>query len=65
MAFALQMERDTDTQRVGRVNIVKMAEGRLGRSPYNDLRTVKCEYERGVLTLRGTLATYYYKQLAQ
>ena len=61
--LTLQMERGTNTQRV---NIAKdRRQSCLRRSPYNDLRTVKCEYERGVLTLRGTLATYYHKQLAQ
>jgi len=37
----------------------------LSLSPYRSLRSLTCEVVRGKLVLRGTVATYYLKQLAQ
>jgi hypothetical protein len=37
----------------------------LRNSPYLVLRNVACDYDGGVLTLRGSLPTYYLKQVAQ
>lgn len=34
-------------------------------SPYHAIRFLKCEYEDGVLTIRGRLPSYYLKQTAQ
>jgi hypothetical protein len=34
-------------------------------SPYRSLRSVTCDVVRDTLVLRGTVATYYLKQLAQ
>lgn len=45
--------------------VAEAAKGCLRRSPYSAVRTVSCEYHRGVLLLRGRLSTYYHKQLAQ
>ena len=42
-----------------------LAERALRNSPYLILRNVTCEYQEGVLTLRGCLPTYYLKQVAQ
>lgn len=37
----------------------------LGESAYLPLRTLRCNYENGKLTLRGEVPTFYLKQLAQ
>ncbi len=37
----------------------------LATSPYHPLRRIFCEYDRGILVLRGRLPSFYYKQLAQ
>ena len=44
---------------------MEAAQNRLLRTSYHSLRTVTCEYDRGVLFLRGRLPSYYQKQLAQ
>jgi osmotically-inducible protein OsmY len=38
---------------------------RLRESPYNEVRRLSCEFADGVLTLRGTVASFYHKQIAQ
>lgn len=42
-----------------------MAESVLRRSAYVSVGQVRCDYEDGVLTLRGCLPSYYLKQIAQ
>lgn len=37
----------------------------LRESSYHAIRTVTCQFDRGVLTLRGQVSSYYHKQLAQ
>ena len=37
----------------------------LGKSPYLPLRTLRCSYDHGKLTLSGEVPTFYLKQLAQ
>lgn len=37
----------------------------LSLSPYRSLRSLTCKVAHGKLVLRGTVATYYLKQLAQ
>jgi osmotically-inducible protein OsmY len=46
-------------------DVVRMAEHRLSTDPHRALRSVACEYRRGILYLRGRLSRYYHKQLAQ
>jgi len=41
------------------------AEARLHRSKYIELRAISCEFDEGVLTLRGRVPSYYLKQMAQ
>ncbi len=48
-----------------RADPADLAERALRNSPYLALRTVRCECQDGVLTLRGCLPTYYLKQVAQ
>ena len=43
----------------------ELVERRLRESPYLCLRTIRCEHQQGVLTLRGSVPSYYHKQLAQ
>jgi osmotically-inducible protein OsmY len=38
---------------------------RLRGSSYAPLRRVRCEFDQGALVLRGRLATFFHKQLAQ
>jgi osmotically-inducible protein OsmY len=45
--------------------LAKMAEDRLRTNPYRTLRKVRCTCRDGVLYLRGSVPTYYLKQLAQ
>lgn len=45
--------------------IVEMAAERLRAKDYRFSRCVTCEYREGVLILRGSVPTYYLKQLAQ
>jgi osmotically-inducible protein OsmY len=47
------------------VGIEETAASHLRTSPYLALRDIGCSYRDGVLTLRGCVATYYLKQLAQ
>lgn len=46
-------------------DIAEMAQTRLRRSSYFELRDVCCDFGGGVLALRGCLPSYYLKQLAQ
>jgi osmotically-inducible protein OsmY len=48
-----------------RETVEESAQGRLLDSPYFALRDVGCVYRDGVLTLRGSLPSYYLKQVAQ
>ncbi len=41
------------------------AERKMTRSPYMELRSVSCDVQEGVLTLRGRVPSYYLKQMAQ
>ena len=41
------------------------AKERLRESPYVQLRRIACDYDRGVLFLRGRLSSFFHKQLAQ
>lgn len=44
---------------------VEVAERRLSQSPYIELRRVSCSVCEGVLTLFGSVPSYYLKQMAQ
>jgi osmotically-inducible protein OsmY len=46
-------------------DITEHARERLRQSPHAAVRAVSCEFERGVLRLRGRLSSYYLKQVAQ
>ena len=35
------------------------------KSPYHDVRWVSCEYDHGILFLRGRLPSFHQKQVAQ
>ena len=48
-----------------RAGIQALAEWGLRRSRYPALRPVSCDYQDGVLVLRGRLPSYYLKQMAQ
>jgi osmotically-inducible protein OsmY len=46
-------------------DVTERARERLRQSSHHGLRAVSCEFDRGVLRLRGRLSSFYYKQLAQ
>lgn len=46
-------------------SVTASARERLRRCPYPSVRSLDCEFERGVLRLRGQLSSYYQKQIAQ
>jgi osmotically-inducible protein OsmY len=48
-----------------REEIEAIAETRLRRSGYPELRNVSCRFFEGVLTLRGGVPSWYLKQVAQ
>jgi hypothetical protein len=54
-----------EVEREGIAVLAEQAERLLHDSPYLALRMVSCESRKGVLVLRGSLPTYYLKQLAQ
>jgi len=56
---------EIDKGHFGSPAVVKAADNRLRRSPYPRVARVSCEYDRGVLLLRGRVSSYYQKQLAQ
>ena len=39
--------------------------GLLCPCPYSSLRKIECEFDHAVLTLRGTVPSFYIKQMAQ
>jgi TPR repeat protein len=45
--------------------VVAQAKERLHLAPYMSVRDVSCEYDDGVLILRGQVSTFFEKQLAQ
>ena len=47
------------------VDVEEAARVRLQHSPYRAIRRISCEFDAGVLVLRGHVATFHYKQLAQ
>lgn len=50
-------------QVVERCRVTEIVEKRLRESMYLSLRTVTCQFEDGLLTLRGIVPTFYVKQV--
>ena len=50
---------------VGCMDVAAAAEARLHQSAFFELHRVACEFDGGVLTLRGRVTSYYLKQMAQ
>lgn len=46
-------------------DVVALGRARLEACPYFVLRSVLCEFQHGILTLRGHLPTFFHKQMAQ
>ena len=46
-------------------SVTESARERLRSSPYMPVRSLACEFDRGVLRLRGRLSSFYQKQIAQ
>jgi osmotically-inducible protein OsmY len=49
----------------GPTEMAEWAENRLRGNSYLALKNISCEFEDGVLTLRGCVPSYYLKQVAQ
>jgi osmotically-inducible protein OsmY len=47
------------------MDISKLAETQLRSNSYLALKNISCEYDHGVLILRGSVPTYHLKQIAQ
>ena len=45
--------------------VARAAKDRLQSSPHPHVRAVSCEYDQGVLFLRGRVPSFYDKQVAQ
>lgn len=45
--------------------IADVAQATLRRSAYFELRDLSCDFSGGILTLHGSVPTYYLKQIAQ
>jgi len=55
-----------DRERTRRRNAIeRAAQAELRRSSYFAIRGIDCEYDNGVLTLRGRLPSFFLKQMAQ
>jgi osmotically-inducible protein OsmY len=60
----LEMEMDQRSG-VDANEVMEAARGRLRETAHRALQGVSCEYDAGVLVLRGRLSSFYQKQLAQ
>jgi osmotically-inducible protein OsmY len=68
MSTATDLEWETELAHSGAANrprVREAAQERLRSSPYYAVRTICCEFQDGVLVLRGRLKTYFHKQIAQ
>ena len=45
--------------------VAELGHARLAASGYRAMRSVFCEFRQGILTLRGRLPSFFYKQMAQ
>jgi len=45
--------------------VTEAARNRFRKSPYPTIRNLSCDYDQGLLFLRGRLPSFYHKQLAQ
>jgi osmotically-inducible protein OsmY len=66
MQAATELETaETDSPVLTSNPIAEEAERILGESAYSDLRHLTCDYQGGVISIRGRLPSYYLKQVAQ
>ena len=45
--------------------VIEQGAQRLKESPYESVRRLQCEFDAGVLTLRGSVGSFFLKQVAQ
>ncbi len=50
---------------VKEAHVAAVSKSHLLRSPYGPVRRVTCDYQEGVLTLKGKLSSFFHKQVAQ
>jgi hypothetical protein len=62
MAFPLF---DENSQKTVAVAVVEVARHRLHDHAYLALKNIRCVFHEGTLILRGSVPTYYLKQMAQ
>jgi len=62
---ALSIAEASERHRFTGTSVEEWAVKRLRTSPYSALKNLSCQYQDGSLVLRGKLASFYLKQLAQ
>jgi osmotically-inducible protein OsmY len=62
---ALRHVSDTIQDELMDGKVAQLAKQRLETSPHLALRSIVCGFHEGVLVLRGTVASFFLKQLAQ
>jgi hypothetical protein len=55
----------TNSRSTHRLSLAHLAEKSIRKNPYLALRNITCESRDGVLFLRGSVPSYYLKQVAQ
>lgn len=59
------LDNDRKDRHASREGVDLRAATALRHSAYSELSLVSCDFEAGVLTLRGQVSSYYLKQMAQ
>jgi osmotically-inducible protein OsmY len=54
----------SDVRTVRSASVADLAHDRLAHSSYPELRTIRCYFREGVLTLRGQVRSYHTRQVA-
>ena len=57
-------ETDPSPLTMGQI-VERQAKASFQRSPYAEIHRIRCEFHEGILTLRGSVSSYYLKQIAQ
>ena len=50
---------------MGPPSVERAAQKRLAKTGYRSLGSVRCQFHDGTMTLRGSVPSYYHKQVAQ
>jgi hypothetical protein len=64
MEAAMPLSLDTPAH-IGPPSVERAARKRIVKTGYRSLRSVRCKYRDGTITLHGSVPSYYHKQIAQ